>query len=151
VWGRTGGISSNVAYASFISTSTASSISASFQSTRNDLGYFCGFYSKRHSVFYVEFLLHLPSKRYRVAFRNSGKNLETILATSNQDRHLLRIDPNWLLTDKYAQFENYDSAVGITEARWNEYRRLFDRNQIKQGIQRQPDSDDAFMRCIVRG
>jgi hypothetical protein len=68
-----------------------------------------------------------------------------ILAMSNQDRHLLRIDPNWLLTDKYAQFENYDPAVGITEARWNEYRRLFDRNQITQGIQRQPDSDDAFI------
>ena len=84
-------------------------------------------------------------------FPKQRKDLEMILAMSNQDRHLLRIDPNWLLTDKYAQFENYDPAVGITEARWNEYRRLFDRNQIKQGIQRQPDSDDAFMRCIVRG
>jgi hypothetical protein len=77
-------------------------------------------------------------------FPKQRKDLETILAMSNQDSQLLRIDPDWLATAS-AQYMQYDKASGITEKRWNEYRRLFSRNNITQGIQRVPDSDDAFI------
>lgn len=77
-------------------------------------------------------------------FPKQRKDLETILAMSNQDSQLLRIDPGWLATSS-AQYMKYDKASGITEERWNEYRRLFSRNDITQGIQRVPNSDDAFI------
>jgi hypothetical protein len=77
-------------------------------------------------------------------FPKQRKDLETILAMSNQDSQLLRIDPDWLATNS-AQYMKYDKASGITEERWNEYRRLFSRNDITQGIQRVANSDDAFI------
>jgi hypothetical protein len=35
--------------------------------------------------------------------------------------------------------------TGITQERWDEYRRLFSRNDITQGIQRDPETTDAFI------
>jgi hypothetical protein len=84
-------------------------------------------------------------------FPKQRKDLETILAMSNQDKQLLRIDPDWLLNDKFAQFVQYDPAAGITVERWNEYRRLFSRNGITQGIQRELNSDDAFIMVKSEG
>jgi hypothetical protein len=84
-------------------------------------------------------------------FPKQRKDLETIVAMSNQDKHLLRIDPDWLLNDTTGQFTKYDPTAGITLERWNEYRRLFARNSITQGIQRQTDSDDAFIMVKSEG
>ncbi len=78
-------------------------------------------------------------------FPKQRADLETILAMSNQDTHLLRIDPTWLMNDETKEFLQYDPAAGITQERWNEYRRLFSRDGISQGIQREPGSDDAFI------
>src|ERR1019366_966898 len=67
-------------------------------------------------------------------FPKQRADLETILAMSNEDTHLLRIDPTWLMNDKSGEFLQYDPAAGITLERWNEYRRLFSRAGISQGI-----------------
>lgn len=84
-------------------------------------------------------------------FPKQRKDLETILAMSNQDKHLLRIDPTWLMDDAHHQYMQYDPASGITLTRWNEYRKLFSRNNITQGIQREPGSDDAFIMVKSEG
>ena len=43
------------------------------------------------------------------------------------------------------QFLEYRPDTGITLERWEEYRRLFSRNGITQGIRRDPDTKDAFI------
>lgn len=58
-------------------------------------------------------------------FPKERKDLETILVMLNEDKHLLRIDPTWLMNDQTQEFLQYDPAAGITLERWNEYRRLF--------------------------
>jgi hypothetical protein len=78
-------------------------------------------------------------------FPKQRTDLEAILAMSNEDSHMLRIDPTWLLNDTSGQFLQYDPKAGITLERWNDYRRLFSRDGISQGIQREPGSDDAFI------
>jgi len=77
-------------------------------------------------------------------FPRQRKDLETIVSMSDQDPQLLRIDPNWLSTYGHQYFAN-SPETGITLERWNEYRRLFARNKITQGIQRDPASRDAFI------
>jgi hypothetical protein len=42
-------------------------------------------------------------------------------------------------------YQEYSVETGITRERWGEYRRLFARNGIRQGIQRDPESKDAFI------
>ena len=63
---------------------------------------------------------------------------------SDHDAQLIRIDPAWLMT-RDRQFLTYSPESGITQERWDEYRRLFARNGITQGIQRDPESRDAFI------
>ena len=77
-------------------------------------------------------------------FPRQRHDLETIVSMSNHDAQLLRIDPNWFMTRDH-QYLSYSPDTGITEARWNEYRRLFSENGIAQGIQRDLDSGDAFI------
>jgi hypothetical protein len=84
-------------------------------------------------------------------FPKERKDLETILAMSNEDKHLLRIDPTWLMNDQFQEFLQYDPAAGISLERWNEYRRMFSQDGISQGIQREPGSDDAFIMVKSEG
>lgn len=77
-------------------------------------------------------------------FPSQRKDLETIVSMSDHDAQLLRIDPNWLSTYNH-QYLGYSPETGITLERWNEYRRLFARNNITQGIQRDQASRDAFI------
>ena len=63
---------------------------------------------------------------------------------SDHDAQLIRIDPDWLLTPE-RQYQEYSPETGITRERWDEYRRLFARNGITQGIERDPESKDAFI------
>jgi hypothetical protein len=63
---------------------------------------------------------------------------------SEHDVQLTRIDPAWLMTRDH-QYLTYSPETGITEQRWDEYRRLFARNGITQGIQRDPETGDAFI------
>lgn len=77
-------------------------------------------------------------------FPHERRDLETIVSMSDQDAQLIRIDPTWLMTRDH-QYLAYSPETGITLERWDEYRRLFARNDIMQGIQRDPDSGDAFI------
>lgn len=77
-------------------------------------------------------------------FSRQRKDLETIVSMSDHDAQLTRIDPGWLQTREH-QYLEYSPQTGITRERWDEYRRLFARNDITQGIQRDPETKDAFI------
>jgi hypothetical protein len=84
--------------------------------------------------------LHTLARR----FPHQRPELETILAMSDHDAQLTRIDPTWLMT-RNRQYLAYSTETGITEQRWDEYRRLFAQTGITQGIQRDPETGDAFI------
>lgn len=84
--------------------------------------------------------LHTLAQRFP---RQRGE-LETIVSMSEHDVQLTRIDPKWLMTRNH-EYLAYSPQTGITEQRWDEYRRLFARNGITQGIQRDPETGDAFI------
>ncbi len=77
-------------------------------------------------------------------FPQQRRDLETIVSMSDHDVQLTRIDPTWLMTRDH-QYLQYSPETGITQERWDEYRRLFARNDITQGIERDPESGDAFI------
>lgn len=84
--------------------------------------------------------LNTPARR----FPHQRRDLETIISMSDHDVQLTRIDPTWLMTRDH-QHLAYSPETGITQERWDEYRRLFSRNDITQGIQRDPETTDAFI------
>jgi hypothetical protein len=77
-------------------------------------------------------------------FPNQRRDLETIISMSDHDIQLISIDPSWLAT-RTDQYLEYSPETGITQERWEEYRRLFARNNITQGIRRDPETKDAFV------
>jgi hypothetical protein len=77
-------------------------------------------------------------------FPGERKELEAIIAMLDQDAQMAVIDPTWLELQGQ-NFPSSDKAVGISEARWNEYRRIFRRNGITQGIRRYASGGDAFI------
>jgi hypothetical protein len=78
-------------------------------------------------------------------FPHQRRDLETIVSMSDHDSQLTRIDPTWLMSRDGRQFLAYCPESGITRERWEEYRRLFSRNGIAQGIQHDPEAWDAFI------
>jgi len=80
-------------------------------------------------------------------FPHDRSDLETIIEMSDQDKEMAVIDPTWLELQG-ARLPSSNEAVGISEARWQEYRRVFRRNGIDQGVRRYSSGGDAFI--IVR-
>ena len=76
-------------------------------------------------------------------FPDERKDLETIIAMSDDDSEMAVIDPTWL--ELQGQYMPSDRAVGISSARWEEYRKIFRRNGITQGIRRYAPKGDAFI------
>jgi hypothetical protein len=77
-------------------------------------------------------------------FPSERKDLETIIAMSDEDFQMAVIDPSWLQLQGQ-DLPNVNSAVGISSARWDEYRRIFRRNGITQGIRRYAPRGDTFL------
>jgi hypothetical protein len=78
-------------------------------------------------------------------FPAERQDLETIIRMSDQDSGLSVIDAKWLEVRDGTQFSVFDQKSGITQARWDEYRRIFRQNEITQGIRRFQVNGDAFI------
>ena len=89
------------------------------------------------------------------SFRQQRADLETILQMSNEDASYSRIDPTFL-----RKFPKIDPSSGqidpdafnatMPSIRWNQYRHIYSRNHIRQGIERD-SSGDAFIRVQSEG
>jgi hypothetical protein len=82
-------------------------------------------------------------------FPSRRADLETILAMSDEDANFSRIAPDFL--DGTPQPPNVigrhlagDRKAGLPNARWDAYRKIFARNGIKLGIERN-EAHDAFI------
>jgi hypothetical protein len=67
---------------------------------------------------------------------------------SDQDAQLAVIDPTWLMKFNGPEFVGYSAESGISEQRWEEYKRIFGRIGATQGIRRSTPKGDAFI--IIR-
>ena len=83
-------------------------------------------------------------------FLRDAEGLERLRTMAVQDAHLIRIaaDFTWLDTDTKWPREN----VGFSDARWSEYRSLFKKLSLLEGIVRTEDFPDAiFFIARVKG
>jgi hypothetical protein len=80
-------------------------------------------------------------------------DLEIIVSMSDQDSQFTRIDPNWLMTADGYQYYWPGSPLSGTDSetapmpteRWNQYRKLFSKDNISQGVERDTVSGDQFI------
>ena len=87
----------------------------------------------------------------RRSFPSKQGDLELILLMSNQDVNFSRIAPDFLDIDCHTckpsdsgRYMAGDPRAALSTARWDEYRKIYSRNGIKNGIQRDP-AGDAFI------
>jgi hypothetical protein len=78
-------------------------------------------------------------------FPGERKDLEMIIAMSDEDSQMAVIDPTWLELQGLYSPSLSDRAIGISSVRWEEYRQIFRRNGITQGIRRYAPKGDAFI------
>jgi hypothetical protein len=82
-------------------------------------------------------------------FPSHRQDLETIVAMSNEDAKFSRIAPTFVdqSTESGGDGGRYmqnDAKAGLPTQRWDQYRSIYNRNDIKLGIQRDK-SRDAFI------
>lgn len=65
--------------------------------------------------------------------------LDTLRQMSNQDARVVQITPSRTLLDSNYAWPRPDSLLGISHARWDQYRRLFKRVGSENGLGRGPD------------
>jgi hypothetical protein len=82
-------------------------------------------------------------------FPSKQADLETILRMSDADSNFSRIAPNFLYRtpekpNELGQYMYNDPKSGLSKSRWDDYRKIYRRNGIQLGIQRNV-SRDAFI------
>jgi len=90
-------------------------------------------------------------KELRHNFPSKRADLELILFMSDQDVNFSRIAPDFVDIDchngnpsDYSRYMASDPKAVLSTSRWDEYRKIYSRNGIKLGIQRDP-AGDAFI------
>jgi hypothetical protein len=73
---------------------------------------------------------HLLALRFRVQRRG----LERLVTMSDEDRQMSRIAPDFLWTQDRLQWPRPESEWGISEARWDDYRKLFRQAHFPGGV-----------------
>jgi hypothetical protein len=68
-------------------------------------------------------------------FRLHQKDLETLVAMSDEDARFVRIAPGFAKTDN-GSWAGSQSKGGLTPERWDEYRRLFAEAGLSGGLNR---------------
>lgn len=76
-------------------------------------------------------------------------DFERLAAMAAQDIHLVRIANDFTWLDTNASWPRKD--VGISVARWDEYKRLFERAGLSNGISKDVDPPRLFFHIAARG
>jgi hypothetical protein len=75
----------------------------------------------------------------RTRFFAHRADFEKLVAMANEDSHLSRIAPDFTWLDDDVSWPRKD--VGISEQRWNDYRQLFQKIGVSEGIIKGTDPD----------
>lgn len=78
-------------------------------------------------------------------FVSQRSDLEKIVTMSDQDVNFSVIDPGWLMTTEPRQYFQAVPSEGMPQQRWEQYRRLFRKVHLSQGLRRDPASGDIFL------
>jgi hypothetical protein len=89
-------------------------------------------------------------KKLERDFASKRNDLETILRMSDEDAQFGRIGPDFLYrfpekpNEQKLDIKN-ESRAELSKARWDAYRKIYERNGIKLGIQRDAEHDAFIM------
>jgi hypothetical protein len=73
-------------------------------------------------------------------FQNHEADFELLVRMAKEDSHVVRIASDFTWTDTNAAWPRPESELGFSAERWDEYRRLFKKLELKAGILNyQPD------------
>lgn len=77
-----------------------------------------------------------PETELRSSFEAKLPTLETLRLMSDEDRAVIRIAPTFTRLETDWSWPRPSEKLGFTEARWNEYRRLFAEVGASEGLDR---------------
>jgi hypothetical protein len=82
-------------------------------------------------------------------FRSNRKDFEEIIIISEQDKHLIRVAPDFTWLDDDLSWPRTD--IGLSGDRWDSYRRLFRQTGTALGWARPEGSSETFLIAYAWG
>ncbi len=82
---------------------------------------------------------HPSDAELEKVFRTHESDFNQLVAMSGVDARVVRISPTFTWLDDNANWPRPESQLGFSTDRWNEYRELFVRLGLKNGMARYPD------------
>jgi hypothetical protein len=67
-------------------------------------------------------------------FKLQRRNLERLVTMSDEDQQMSRIAPDFLWTQDSVRWPRPESEWGISEARWDDYRKIFRQTHFDAGV-----------------
>ncbi len=93
---------------------------------------------------------HPSDDEMRANFLQHRSDFETLLKMADDDKHVVRIDPDFTSLDTDSSWPRTD--IGFSEERWKTYREMFWKLKIPDGIIRRGDYPSAvFFQASSRG
>lgn len=91
--------------------------------------------------------IHPSGASLEETFKQHEAAFDELIAMSNTDATVIRIGPDftWLVSN--ASWPRPESELGFSKARWDEYRRAFEKLGLKEGLGR--SSDGSFIELIA--
>lgn len=78
-----------------------------------------------------------PENGLRTTFAERVAVLEKLRKMSDEDKSVIRIAPTFTRLETDWSWPRPAEKLGFTEARWNEYRRLFSESGVYEGLERE--------------
>lgn len=94
---------------------------------------------------------HPSDEELEVVFRDHESDFELLLNMSRADSEVMRIAPDftWLVDD--ASWPRPKEKLGFSEERWNQYRRLFEKLKLTNGLLSHRDQGTTYFLASSRG
>jgi hypothetical protein len=82
--------------------------------------------------------------RLEQVFSDNESDFKRLVHMAYVDEHVIRIAPGFTWLENDVNWPRASSEIGFSEERWNEYRRLFEKLNLDNGLARYTDSVYLF-------
>lgn len=78
-------------------------------------------------------------------FAQHEEDFGRLISMSQVDAKVIRIAPDFTWLDDNAKWPRPESELGFSKERWEEYKRLFDKLGLKEGLARDAGGDTVYL------
>src|SRR5207248_7491503 len=94
---------------------------------------------------------HPSDKALEAIFKEHEADFKQLIAMSNVDAKVVRVAPDFTWLDNNPRWPRPESEIGFSMERWDQYRELFKRLDLRKGLSRYPDGNTIEFIASTQG